>query len=135
MGRAYSQDLRERVLAAVDGGMTKMGAHQTFRVWRSTIDDWLALRAATGALVPQSPARKGPPRLLDEESFVSFAQAHRHDTLEAMALARWRLRDGACAMALARWRLRDGACVGGTNRAHGQPQHLFRHVAAHGVDI
>ena len=92
MGRAYSQDLRERVLAAVDGGMTKMGAHQTFRVWRSTIDDWLALRAATGALVPQSPARKGPPRLLDEESFVSFAQAHRHDTLEAMALARWRLR-------------------------------------------
>ena len=45
MGKAYSQDLRLRVIAAIDGGMSKMVAHKTFCISRSTIDDWLALRA------------------------------------------------------------------------------------------
>ncbi len=44
MGSPYSQDLRLRVLASVDAGMSKMTAHRTFRVSRSTIDHWIVLR-------------------------------------------------------------------------------------------
>jgi hypothetical protein len=49
MGKSCSVDLRLRVLSAVDDGMSKMAAHQMFQVSRSTIDDWLKLRAETGA--------------------------------------------------------------------------------------
>jgi hypothetical protein len=59
MGKAYSQDLRVRVLAALDGGMSKMAAHRTFRISWSTIDDWVALRAAPQHVRPQALARRG----------------------------------------------------------------------------
>lgn len=49
MGKAYSVDLRVRVLAAIDGGLSKMQAHKTFQVRRSTIDDWLRLLRRLGA--------------------------------------------------------------------------------------
>lgn len=57
MGAPYSQDLRFRVLSALDGGMSKMKAHQLFKVSRSTIDDWVKLRQRTGAL--QAGTRRG----------------------------------------------------------------------------
>jgi len=50
MGKPYSNDLRLRVLKALDGGMNKMTAHKTFCVSRSTIDHWIALRARTGSV-------------------------------------------------------------------------------------
>jgi len=50
MGKPYSEDLRLRVLSALDGGMSKMKAHQSFSVSRSTIDDWLKLRERTGSV-------------------------------------------------------------------------------------
>ena len=49
-GVSYSLDLRLRVVDAIDGGMSKMKAHQTFQVSRSTIDDWLKLRSETGSV-------------------------------------------------------------------------------------
>lgn len=45
MPKIYSIDLRERVLQSLDEGLSKMAAHRTFRVSRSTIEHWLALRA------------------------------------------------------------------------------------------
>lgn len=48
MGAPYSEDLRLRVLAAVDGGVSKWRVQRTFGVSRSTIDDLLKLRAETG---------------------------------------------------------------------------------------
>ncbi len=50
MGKPYSKDLRLRVLNALNGGMNKMTAHKTFCVSRSTIDQWIALRARTGGV-------------------------------------------------------------------------------------
>ena len=87
MGKAYSVDLRVRVLAAIDGGLSKMQAHKTFRVSRSTIDDWLRLREKTGSVqdTPRQPcAGRG---LAHQQGFAAFAQCHQHSTLEQMRQA------------------------------------------------
>lgn len=88
MGKAYSQDLRLRVLAALDGGMSKMAVHRTFRISRSTIDEWVALRAAQGHVRPHAPARRGPPpAIADLEAFTAFMQQHNDCTLAQLAQA------------------------------------------------
>lgn len=88
MGAAYSVDLRSRVLDALDGGMSKMEAHRTFRVARSTIDDWLALRAQTGQIQAIPHVRHGRvPMINDLVVFEAFATRHCHKTLEQMTRA------------------------------------------------
>lgn len=59
-GQAYSQDLRERVLAAVDGGLRVREAAPLFRVSVSYIYKALERRASTGATAPA--ARGGAQR-------------------------------------------------------------------------
>lgn len=84
----YSEDLRLRVLAAIDGGMSKMVAHQTFRVSRSTIDDWFKLRAQTGTVKANTTYRRGKaPTLDDLPAFAEFASRHSGCTLAQMAQA------------------------------------------------
>jgi len=86
MGKAYSVDLRLRVLGALDAGLSKMQAHQTFQISRSTIDDWLKLRAQTGSV--QAPERRCSGRGLGaQEGFRVFAERHAHSTLEQMRQA------------------------------------------------
>lgn len=86
MGKSYSVDLRLRVLAAIDGGLSKMQAHKTFKVSRSTIDDWLSLREQTGdvQVIPTRVGRKG---LHEHEAFEEFIVRHHHSTLEQMSRA------------------------------------------------
>ena len=57
--RAYSEDLRLRIVAAVDGGMSRSGAARVFGVGRATVKRYLALRRQTGGLAPRP--RHGPP--------------------------------------------------------------------------
>jgi len=55
---AYSEDLRTRILAAVDAGMSKYEAARVFAVSRATIKRYARQRRETGDLAPQ--ARGGP---------------------------------------------------------------------------
>ena len=56
--KAYAVDVRTRVLAALDRGMSRDAAIATFQVSRSTIKRWLGRRTRTGDLTPgQSPGR------------------------------------------------------------------------------
>ena len=57
--RAYSMDLRERVVAAVDDGMTQEQAAATFGVSVNTVARYLARRRTTGSLAPTT-YRHGP---------------------------------------------------------------------------
>ena len=57
--KAYSVDLRERVLAAVDGGMGRGEAVRVFGVSLATIKRYLRRRRETGGLAP-SPRRGLP---------------------------------------------------------------------------
>ncbi len=86
MGKAYSVDLRLCVLAAIDAGLSKMQAHKTFQISRSTIDDWLKLRAQTGSLqVPEQ--RRSAGGLGAHEGFAAFVERHQHSTLGQMQQA------------------------------------------------
>lgn len=61
--RAYSQDLRQRILRAVDQGQPRAEIIKTFAVSRSTIKRYLKLRRETGDVKPKAipgrPSQKG----------------------------------------------------------------------------
>jgi len=64
--KAYSIDLRERVVAAVDQGMARAEVVTTFRVSLASLKRWLAAWRDTGDLSPRPP-RGGPPRTITPE--------------------------------------------------------------------
>jgi transposase len=59
MGRPYSLDLRERVIAAVEGGMSTRQAAARFSIGIATAGAWARLKRSTGSV---SPARQGKPK-------------------------------------------------------------------------
>ena len=86
MGAAYSQDLRLRVLAALNEGASKTKVHRQFKVSRSTIDDWLRLRENTGKVDAHTAYRRGPaPALADSPELRGFIEQHQHNTLGQLA--------------------------------------------------
>jgi transposase len=61
--KAYSQDLRQRVLKAIDAGQSQAEVAKTFTVSVATIKRYLKRRRETGHVgakaIPGRPARKG----------------------------------------------------------------------------
>ena len=51
--KAYSEDLRERVVAAVAAGTARSSVATTFRVSLPTIKRWLKQQRETGSLAPK----------------------------------------------------------------------------------
>ncbi len=74
--KAYSQDLRQRVLRAVDAGASQAEVAETFAVSVATIKRYLKQRRETGHIEPKAipgrPAKKG-----------AVLQAHLRAQLEA----------------------------------------------------
>ncbi len=74
--KAYSQDLRQRVLRAIDAGQSQVEVAKTFAVSTSTIKRYLKQRRESGHLLPKAipgrPAVKG-----------AVLQAHLRAQLEA----------------------------------------------------
>ena len=74
--KAYSQDLRQRVVRAVDAGQSQAEIAKTFAVSVATIKRYLKQRRETGHVLPKAipgrPARKG-----------AVLQAHLRAQLEA----------------------------------------------------
>lgn len=94
MGAPYGEDLRKRVLAAHDGGMSKWQVHQTFGVSRSTIDDWLKLRAETGSVKAKTDYYRGRvPMVADTPELRAFLKAHEGKTLAQLSAA-WQAATG-----------------------------------------
>ena len=59
MGKPYSMDLRERVIAAIEGGMLTRAAAARFSVGIATAGAWARLKRATGEV---RPAKQGKPK-------------------------------------------------------------------------
>lgn len=57
--KPYSKDLRLRILAACDRGMSRKGVSETFGVSEPTVRRYLRLRRETGGVDPEPPS--GPP--------------------------------------------------------------------------
>lgn len=86
MGKAYSEDLRLKALAALDGGQTKMAIHKSFGIARSTLDDWIALREQQGHLTPVARRPRTSQGFFNAARFEAFAHQHGHKTLGQMRL-------------------------------------------------
>jgi len=86
MGAPYTIELRKRVVEAIDEGMSKWQAHQTFKVSRSTIDDWLKLREETSSLAANKSYRRGPkPAIEDSKASRAFFEKHKFKTLAELS--------------------------------------------------
>jgi len=92
---SYSEDLRLKALAALDGGMKKMAVHGAFGVSRSTLDDWIALRQAQGHVRPSRSLGRTGKGFFDAVRFEEFALHHQEKTLGQMRAA-WESECGQC---------------------------------------
>src|SRR5690349_11339897 len=90
--KAYSVDLRRRVVEAVEAGMSRPEAARVFQVSVATIKRYLKRRRETGSLAPgRSPGR--PPEI-GPDAYAALVAARPDDTL-AQHAATWRAEQGA----------------------------------------
>jgi transposase len=86
MPAAYSQDLRQKVVEAVDRGVRKTQVCRMFNISRNTLDLWLKRRAATGSVQAAHAYQRGhDPNITDWEQFRAFVQQHGDKTQAEMA--------------------------------------------------
>ena len=86
---AYSLDLRTRVMAAVDDGLSHTAAAELYKIARASIAKWVKLRRETGALAARQPP--GRPRtigLSDSEALRAQLTAQPDASLAAH-VAHW----------------------------------------------
>jgi transposase len=92
--RAYSTDLRTKILAAVDGGMSKSDAARVFRVGISTIKRYAQQRRQTGSLAPR-PIPGRPPTFSRDDDSALWAHLEAHpDALLPEQCAVWEQSQG-----------------------------------------
>lgn len=86
MPAAYSYDLRQKVIAAIEGGLRKKKASLIFGLSRNTIDLWLKRQQETGDVRPKTPTGgKVKAKIADLEEFFRFARQHAEKTQAEMA--------------------------------------------------
>ena len=59
MGKPYSMDLRERVVAAIESGLSTRQAAARFAIGIATAGTWARLKRSTGEV---RPAKQGKPK-------------------------------------------------------------------------
>src|SRR5260370_35909471 len=84
MPRAYSQDLRERVIGAVEGGASCREAAAVFEVSPSSAIRWIALWRRTGTVAAKPVGGKRWPVDAHKEVLLALIAAEPHLTLEAI---------------------------------------------------
>ena len=85
MTAAYSIDLREKAVSAVDRGEKKSHICRTLNISRNTLDQWLKRREEKGSIAPKNYQRGSKPKIDDLEAFQVFAEANGHLTQKEMA--------------------------------------------------
>ncbi|MDH0032589.1 MULTISPECIES: IS630 transposase-related protein [unclassified Acinetobacter] len=74
--RAYSLDLRKKVMAAYHQTQHKSEVCKRFNIARSTLDEWILLEQTTQDLKPLPAIRNGRPfSIKDLESFEEFVKS------------------------------------------------------------
>ena len=85
MGKPYSQDLRERVMSAVDGGERVYAMAPLFQVSVSYIYKALGRRRATGETTARSGRAGRKPKLAaHDQALHAYVAAHPDATLEEL---------------------------------------------------
>lgn len=75
--RAYSLDLRKKVMAAYYQTQHKTNVCKQFNIARSTLDEWIQLEKATNDLTPLPSSKQNgrPFSIKDMESFEAFIRS------------------------------------------------------------
>jgi len=76
--KAYSQDLRERIVRAVDGGLSRAETARRFSVSERTVRRYLHHRRHTGTLTPIADRHGPAPAIPPEQEGVLLAQLRAH---------------------------------------------------------
>jgi transposase len=98
--KAYSQDLRERVLRAVDDGYPRAEIVQMFGISLSTLKRYVKQRRDEGHVQPKAiPGRPPKKRAHVEANILPQLQTHNDATLEQHC-AMWEQTHGEC---VSRW--------------------------------
>src|SRR5947208_13813767 len=69
MARPYSRDLRERVVRAVEGGLSRRKAAAVFELAASTVVEWVRVWRQSGSLSPKPMGGDHHSRLKDERDW------------------------------------------------------------------
>lgn len=86
MPAAYSDDLRQKVMTAIDRGEKKSHVSRMFNISRDTIDRWLKRRDTTGSVEAVMGYQRGHShRIQDWEEFRAFAKKYGDKTQAEMA--------------------------------------------------
>ena len=87
--KPYSLDLRERVLAALDAGMSRADAVRIFQVSLGSIKRWLLLRRTSGDLTPQRPSGRTPIITADQHAQLRLQLEAAPDATLAEQASTW----------------------------------------------
>jgi transposase len=99
--KAYSIDLRDRVLAALDRGMPRSQVVTTFQVSLASLKRWHAARRDTGHFAPQPPSGGFEPTITPDQHQQLRAQvAAFPDATLAEHATRW---NAAHATTISQW--------------------------------
>jgi len=87
MAKPYSEDLRQKVIEAIElDGIKKSEASKLFNISRNTIHLWLQRKAATGAAKVKPRSVSGTTRKINDWSkFQAFVETHGAKTQAEMA--------------------------------------------------
>jgi transposase len=89
MPKAYSQDLREKAIAAIDRGVPKSEVITMFNISRDSVERWLKRRSETGSCQAVQGYQQGHShRILDWQAFRVFVKVH-GDKTQAELAALW----------------------------------------------
>jgi len=89
MGQPLSMDLRTRLLAVIDGGMSRRAAAARFGVAPSTAIRWQAQQSATGSCGPKPQGGDMRSRRIEErrEEVLALWEARQDVTLDELRVA------------------------------------------------
>jgi transposase len=87
--KAYSLDLRQRVLTAVTAGHPQVAVAERFQVGVATVRRWVRLQEATGSLAPRPRRGRRPHLGLDDAAALDAQLAAAPDATLAEHCARW----------------------------------------------
>jgi len=87
--KAYSTDLRERVLAAHARGLSRQQLIETFQVSQGSITRWLRQQRLTGALTPRTPPGRARSIPAEQEAALRRQLEAAPDSTLAAHVAQW----------------------------------------------
>jgi transposase len=87
MAKPYSEDFRQKVIAAIEmDGRKKGEVSEIFNISRNTIDLWLKRKEQTGAVLPKSTKPlNSRDKITDWEKFKTFVKENSSKTQSQMA--------------------------------------------------